>query len=245
MNKLMELRNCTIGYGKKIILNNMNISLYENDFLGIVGPNGVGKTTILKSLLGFIKPIKGNIIRDKQSFRLGYVPQRGYLDPLYPLTVLEVVLMGRYKLIKRKTSNIDISYAENALKYVGIHSLKSKLYRELSGGQQQRALIARALVIEPEILILDEPTNGMDIKSQKNILDLLKRLHSEKGISIILVTHLLNEILPYIKRVVLLKSNGYIQGTVKEIINKKNLSEFYASHIDVVKLEDKNFVIVR
>ncbi len=245
MEALVKFKNCSLGYGNKVVLNNINFEIFKNNFLGIVGPNGVGKTTILKSLLGIIKPINGALIKKNNNYKIGYVPQRGYLDPIYPLTTSEVVLMGRYQLIKSKVRNVDIEKVKDALKYVGIESLKEKLYRELSGGQQQRVLIARALVIEPEILILDEPTNDMDIKSQKNILDILMKLHKEKNITIILVTHLLNEILSYVNKVFLLKQDGYIYGSKEDIINDKNLSKFYNTEIEVTDVDNKKFVIVR
>lgn len=245
MKSLIQLKNCYLGYGKKIIIENINLDIERGDFLGIVGPNGVGKTTILKTLIGLIPPVKGRLLLKYENFRIGYASQRGVLDPIYPLTVFDVALMGRYQLMKKGTKELDEKKVLESLKYVGIKFLHNKLYRELSGGQQQRVLLARALSIEPEILILDEPTNGLDIKSQKNILDILLKLHKEKNITVIVVTHLLNEILPYVNKIMLLKQGGYLYGDKQSTITNKNLSYFYDADMDVVQADKKTIVVMR
>src|SRR3972149_9739447 len=168
---LVQFENVTLGYRRNVIAKEISFSIEEGEFVGIVGPNGSGKTTIVRAILGILKPQRGDIRvrgRSSERLRIGYVPQRDSIDPIMPFTVSDVVIMGRYGrlgMIRRPTSK-DRAAAIEALKHVDLLDQAASSYRDLSGGQKQRTLIARALAAEPDMLILDEPTNGMDLASR-------------------------------------------------------------------------------
>ena len=237
-NEIVTFSDVSIGYGKKIILNDLNFTIYENDFVGIVGPNGAGKTTLLMTLLGNLKPISGIIKKD--SLRFGYVPQRDVVQPLLPYSVLDVVMMGRYALLGlfRNPGKKDIEIAEECLHHVGIFDLRHSNYKSLSGGQRQRTLIARALAVQPNILILDEPTNGMDTPSHYSLLDLIAKLHDENNLTILLVSHLLTDVANIVKRLILLEKDFFQIGEIDEILSEENLRKTYSSDFAVKKIND-------
>jgi len=240
--EITSFSNVSIGYGKKIVLKDLNFSIYENDFVGIVGPNGSGKTTLLMALLGNLKPIKGSIKKD--SLRFGYVPQRDIVQPLLPYSVLDVVMMSRYSLMGLfgKPSKEDFEIAEESLKNVGILQLKNHNYKSLSGGQRQRTLIARALAVQPKVLILDEPTNGMDTPSHYTLLDLIARLHDENKLTILLVSHLLTDVANVVKRLILLEKEFFQIGDIDEILSEENLKKTYSSEFGVTKIDEEYII---
>ncbi len=243
--EIIKLKDVTIGYGKKIITENINLSIYENDFIGIVGPNGAGKTTLLRTLLGSLKPLSGAITKD--SHRFGYVPQRDAVQPLLPYTVQDVVIMGRYSLmgIFSKPSKKDYEVVEASLEKVGIKYLSNSNYTDLSGGQRQRTLIARALAVEPDILILDEPTNGMDTPSHHSLLNLISDLHEDKKLTIILVSHLLSDVANGVKRLVLIEKDFFQSGPIEEVLSEENLRKTYSSDFHVNKINDEYIITSR
>lgn len=232
---MINLSDVSIGYGKKIIAKDINFSVNKTDFIGLVGPNGAGKTTLLKTLLGTLKPLSGNI--RKKNLRVGYVPQRDFIQPLLPYSVYDVVMMSRYSLIGhfKNPGKLDKTIVEESLIKVGIEDLKNIHYYNLSGGQRQRALIARALAFQPNILILDEPTNGMDTPSHYSLLNLITNLHKEKNLAIIMVSHLLTDVANYVKKLILI-DNGFFQfGDIDEILSEENLKKAYSSEFAVKK----------
>jgi ABC-type Mn2+/Zn2+ transport system ATPase subunit len=241
-NEIIKFSGVSIGYGKKIILENLNFSIKENDFFGIVGPNGSGKTTLLKTLLGTLKPLKGNI--EKSPLRFGYVPQRDVVQPLLPYTVFDVVMMGRYSLLGlfRNPSNADKDIVEGSLEKVGIHHLKDYNYNSLSGGQRQRTLIARALAVEPKVLILDEPTNGMDTPSHYSLLDLIAGLHDINKLTILLVSHLLSDVANVVKKLILLEKDNFQVGDIGHVLSEENLKKTYSSEFLVAKINDEYII---
>ena len=236
---IIKFNGVTIGYGKKKIIENINVSIFENDFVGIVGPNGAGKTTFLRTLLGNLKPLSGTI--EKNSHRFGYVPQRDTVQPLLPYTVEDVVMMGRYSLmgIFDKPAKKDKEAVDVSLEYVGIQHLKNYNYNSLSGGQRQRTLIARALAVEPNILILDEPTNGMDTPSHYSLLDLISKLHDQNKLTILLVSHLLSDVANGVKRLILMEKNFFQYGLIEEVLSEENLRKTYSSDFHVNKIDDE------
>ncbi len=240
--ELIKLSNVSIGYGKKTVVENINLVIYVNDFIGLVGPNGAGKTTLLHTLLGILKPVKGQIIKDNIIF--GYVPQRDLVQPLLPYTVFEVVMMGRYPLMKtfQHPNKKDNEIVEHCLEKVGILSLKNEQYNNLSGGQRQRTLIARALAVEPEILILDEPTNGMDTPSHHSLLNLINELHSDNKLTIILVSHLLSDVANGVKKLILLEKDFFQFGEIQEVLSEENLRKTYSSEFSV-NIIDGEYII--
>lgn len=240
--EIIKFNDVTIGYGKKKIIENISVSIYENDFVGIVGPNGAGKTTFLKTLLGTLKPLSGTI--KKNSHRFGYVPQRDTVQPLLPYTVEDVVMMGRYSLMGTfgKPGKNDKEAVEASLSHVGIHHLKGLNYNSLSGGQRQRTLIARALAVEPNILILDEPTNGMDTPSHYTLLDLISGLHDENKLTILLVSHLLSDVANGVKRLILMEKDFFQVGPIEEVLSEENLKKTYSSDFNVNKIEEEYII---
>lgn len=240
--EIIKFSDVTIGYGKKRILGNLNFSIVENDFVGIVGPNGAGKSTLLKTLLGSLKTLKGTVTKD--DLRFGYVPQRDLVQPLLPYTVYDVVMMGRYSLMGmfNNPGKKDKMLVEESLDNVGICDLKNYHYSSLSGGQRQRTLIARALAVKPSILILDEPTNGMDTPSHYALLNLIADLHKEKHLTILLVSHLLSDVANYVEKILLIDKNFFQFGTIAEILSEENLQKTYSSEFSVSNINGE-FII--
>jgi ABC-type Mn2+/Zn2+ transport system ATPase subunit len=241
-NEILKLSNASIGYGKKVIASGINLSIADNDFIGIVGPNGAGKTTLLKTILGNIKLLKGII--QKQNIRFGYVPQRDLVQPLLPFSVYDVVMMGRSSLkgpFKRNNA-LDDKIVEESLAYIGISDLKEKRYSSLSGGQRQRTLIARALAVEPSVLILDEPTNGMDTPSHYSLLDLIEQLSGEKKLTIFMVSHLLTDVANIVKKLILIDKDYFQFGDIGDILSEDNLKRTYSSDFHVSLVNDEYII---
>ena len=235
-NQLIKLSDLTIGYKNKIVHRNINFNISENDFIGLVGPNGSGKTTFLRTLLGTLKPLSGTI--EKNKVRFGYVPQRDTVQPLLPYTVFDIVMMGRYSLkgLFGRLSKEDEIIVEESLTKVGISSLRFMSYNSLSGGQRQRTLIARALAVKPNVLILDEPTNGMDTPSHHSLLNLIEGLHDKGRLTVLLVSHLLSDVANLVKKIILFEKDNFQIGNIDEILSEENLSKTYAAEIKISKI---------
>lgn len=246
MKQLVTFERATLGYGRDVVLRDLSFSIVEGDFLGLVGPNGSGKTTILRALLGTHGPLSGTVTRDT-NLRFGYVPQRDQVDFDYPLTAAEVVLMGRYDRIGlgQRPTALDRSRAMLALEQVGIPELGDRHLKNLSGGQRQRTLIARALVGEPNVLVLDEPTNGMDLVSTTQILGLVRDLHEQSGITVLMVSHALNEVANYVERIALVVADGFRIGPTAEIMTEPVLSGMYGIPVEVSASNGHRVVIAR
>ncbi|MFH2035122.1 MAG: ABC transporter ATP-binding protein [Candidatus Zixiibacteriota bacterium] len=205
---IIHLKNVAFSYNGENVLENVNVEIFEKEFIWIVGPNGGGKTTLIKIILGLLRPQQGiaTVYGEKprkERHRIGYMTQETDLDLQYPVTVLDVALMGRIGnggggLFKRLT-NHDKKIAESALSEVGLENLKDKPFSNLSGGQLRRLLIARALAVEPDILILDEPNANLDVDSEKELYNLLKKLNER--LTIITVSHDSTFVSDFVKRV--------------------------------------------
>ncbi len=185
--KLIEVDNVSFAYSNENIIEQASFDINRGDMVTIVGPNGGGKTTLIRLLMGQLKPQRGSIkINGSRSKIFGYVPQYSILDSAYPITVFEVVLSGRIKSFG--FYNVaDKSAAAGALDSVGLASFARRSFFELSGGQRQRVLIARALVSAPEIIVLDEPTSNIDAEAERNLNNILQKLGADH--TLILVTH--------------------------------------------------------
>jgi ABC-type Mn2+/Zn2+ transport system ATPase subunit len=228
-----------MGYGRQVVLPDVSLQIQRGDELGILGPNGAGKTTLLKTLLGILSPVQGGITypEGRNHVRFGYVPQRQMVDETYPLTVAEVVMMGRYGRLRpgRRPQHEDRDAVTLALEEVGLPFLAERPYRELSGGQKQRILIARALVGDPTVLVLDEPTTDMDLRSERAIMELIVRFHTEQSLTILVVSHLLYVVLSLATTVALVNE----QVTVVPIAEARTpecLSTFYGIPVRVADL---------
>ena len=243
---LATFDRATLGYGRQIVLRELSFSIPEGDFLGLVGPNGSGKTTIVRALLGTHPPLAGTVTV-APGVRFGYVPQRDQVDYDYPLTTLDVVLMGRYDRVGlgRRPGPDDRRHALQALQQVGIPDLADRHLRELSGGQRQRTLMARALAGQPNILVLDEPTSGMDLVATTQILGLVRDLHERTGVTVLMVSHALNEVANYVERIALVMNQAFRIGTVSEIMTEPVLSAMYGIPVEVSAFEGHRVVIAR
>jgi ABC-type Mn2+/Zn2+ transport system ATPase subunit len=239
---IVKFTNVSIGYGKKIILDNINLSIERNDFIGIVGPNGSGKTTFLKTLLGNIKPLAGRIQKDNLVF--GYVPQRDVVQPLLPYSVHDVVMMGRYSLLGtfKSPGKLDEEIVSDSLKLVGISDLSSMNYNALSGGQRQRVLIARALAVKPDILILDEPTNGLDTPSHYSVLKLVSELQNKSHLTVLIVSHLLTDVANLVEKIILFEAGTYQFGLIEDALSEENLAKTYSTNIEIKKIDGKYLI---
>jgi zinc transport system ATP-binding protein len=199
MNTIIEVKNLYIRYGETEAISDISFNVERGDFIGLVGPNGGGKTTLAKAMLGLLPIYSGKISLFGQTIntfsnfkKIGYLPQKHTsINPLFPASVREVILLGTLstKAWPKKINRSDWQKVEKLLKDFGIADLKDKLISELSGGQQQKVMLARALVSEPELLILDEPSTALDPDSREQFFTHLKKLNNQKKITIILITH--------------------------------------------------------
>ncbi len=213
--KIITIKNLSFAYQRENkILENINLEVFGNDFLGIIGPNGGGKTTLLKIILGLLKADKGDVIvfnkKPKEARDLiGYVPQFLEIDLDCPVSVLDIVLIGilNRKKIFQKYNNKDFKLAKEALDFVDLWDLKNKQIGELSGGQRQRVYIARALIRKPKLLILDEPTASIDEKSEREFWELLKEIN--KNSAIIIVSHDIGVIFKNVNKIACLNKQLY------------------------------------
>jgi ABC-type Mn2+/Zn2+ transport system ATPase subunit len=246
MSSLIAFDGVTLGYGRRTVLTDLTFQIPVGDFLGLVGPNGAGKTTILRAILGSLKPVAGTVTR-ADGLRFGYVPQRDHVDYNFPLKVVDVVLMGRYDRVglARRPGKDDHRRARAALEHVGIEHLADEALAALSGGQRQRALIARALVGAPNLLVLDEPTNGMDLVSTTQILGLVRELHERDGLTVLMVSHALNEVANYVRRIALVLEGAFRVGVADEIMTEETLSEMYGIPVEVSSFGDHRMVFAR
>jgi len=188
---LVSLRSAALGYHGIAVLRGIELEIRPGDLIAVAGPNGSGKTTLFRTLLGFLPLIEGTIARNCPLDQFGYVPQSSALDPTFPITAREVVAMGGYGRLKfhQRLPTGERDRLEAVLNQVGLRHLAERAFFSLSGGQRQRMLIARALMVRPQILILDEPLSGVDPESQKAIGELLLRLNREEGQAIFFSSH--------------------------------------------------------
>ena len=241
---LVTVEDVTLGYGQSTVLSSLSFVIQRSDFIALVGPNGCGKTTVLRALLGLIRPRTGRIIWHVPAVRIGYVPQQRSLEGGWPLRAIDVVAMGLYDRIGllRRPDERHREAAMEALSYVDMQTMAERPFAALSGGQKQRILLARALAGDPSLLLLDEPTAGMDLVATSGVLDLLARLHSESGLTILLVSHQLNEVTGYVPRLGLFTEQGFRVGAAGELLTDARLSAMYGAPIHVVEADGRRLV---
>jgi ABC-type Mn2+/Zn2+ transport system ATPase subunit len=242
---LVRLEQVAIGYGRRPLLRDIDLEIGRGDFLAVVGPNGGGKTTLLRTLLGTLPPVAGRRTQPGP-LRIGYVPQRDHVDPLWPFTTEDVVVMGRYALagLGRALGRGDREHATAALVRLGIADLADRPFRTLSGGQRQRTLIARALAAEPELLALDEPTNGMDPSAELAAMDILADLHRSESLAIVMVSHRLEAVANYAERLALVDKDQALCriGPLDEVLRPETLSALYGRTVVVREEQGRRFV---
>jgi zinc transport system ATP-binding protein len=220
MTDLIDVKNLRFGYEHKLILDNISFSVEKGDFLGVIGPNGSGKSTLLKLMLGMLTPLDGNIRilgqeidKFSQWNKVGYVSQKASsFNSMFPATVEEVVkanIISKVGLLRTYTKQ-QREQVDYALELVEMKEYKNKLIGSLSGGQQQRVFIARVLVSHPELMFLDEPTVGIDARSEEAVYCLLAKLNQELGISIVMVTHDISAVLTHANKLACLADNGLV-----------------------------------
>ena len=188
---LVSLSKARLGYHDTVILDDVDLDINPGDFIAMAGPNGSGKTTLFRTILGFLPVLGGSLIRNCALQEFGYVPQSAALDPTFPISAGEVVEMGAYGRLKpfQQTPAAERQRLDDVLEQVGLRHLVSRSFFSLSGGQKQRILIARALMVRPKILILDEPLSGVDSESQAAITELLLKINREEGKAVFFSSH--------------------------------------------------------
>lgn len=198
---LIQIRDLDVAYQQELILTNVSLTVNDLDFIGIIGPNGGGKTTLVKVILGLLKPLRGKVEYGIDPAEIGYLPQGTQVDGQFPITVREVVASGLAGRKLKGNGNRDQrrGKTDEVLKKVGLHPFQSRSIGELSGGEFQRAMLARAIISSPRILILDEPDTHVDNKFEKELYALLQDLNEK--MTILLVSHDIGTISPYIKSI--------------------------------------------
>jgi ABC-type Mn2+/Zn2+ transport system ATPase subunit len=227
---VLSLEHVAVGYGHRVVLPNVSLSLRRGSFTGLLGANGSGKSTILKTVLGIIPPLEGRIVLHPVAGRppvLGYMPQRESLDPIYPLSSFEVVLMGVCGRIRPgfRISSEERDWVHQCLRETGAEQLSRKLFSELSGGQKQRILMARALATKPDILLLDEPTASIDAVASKAIMELLEKIYVAQRQTIVMVSHDLTTVREHAKGVIWLHEGRVLHGAVDDLLALDKIEE--------------------
>ncbi len=254
---MIELKGLTCGYGEKIILKDIGLSVKKGRFFGIIGPNGSGKTTLLKAITRLVPTIKGEIALDGADMKhlsvndiarsLAVVSQT---TPSLPMTVREFVLLGRipyYRKLQFFEDRNDNSIAESAMQLTGIAHLKDELMSEMSAGEVQLAFIARGLAQKPKVLLLDEPTSHLDITHQVAILDLVRRLNRNEGLTVVIILHDLNLASEYCDTIALIGDGRITKcGPPAEVLNYQTIEEVYKTVVIVREnpLSGKPFVLI-
>ena len=244
----IELDHVSIAYGQELVVEDVSLEVGRGEFAGILGPNGAGKTTVLKAILGLVRPVQGTIRlfgkpldSANGEHRIGYVPQLAQIDQRFPVQVWDVVMMGRFGRIGlvRWPGRADGEAVWRALDRVGIKDLARRQIGQLSGGQRQRVLVARALALEPEVLLLDEPTAGFDLAMAEGFYELLNDLHKKLRFTILLVSHDVTVVSQYVDQVACLNRRLIVHGRPEDVIDQVTLECMYGkgalffSHGDV------------
>lgn len=245
MHSAVSLRNVTAGYEFNMVFTRLSLEIQVGQFAGIVGPTGCGKTTLLKTILGTHPIISGNVMLNGasvdlgQARRIGYVPQLGSVDWSFPVTVEEVIMMGLYtnKRLWPWPNKRERERVRELANRLGIYNCLHHHIAHTSGGQRQRAFLARALINNPQLLVLDEPTSGVDIKTQHAVLHLLGDINSE-GITILLTTHDLNAVASHLPWVICFNNGVVAEGPPRDIFTNEILTKTYGGDIVIIKHGD-------
>jgi iron complex transport system ATP-binding protein len=248
----LKVKNLEFSYASAPILKDVCMELAPSEMLSIVGPNGVGKSTLIRCINRILKPDKGSILLDEQEIKemsmteiarhMGYVPQTS--TSAFPATVFDTVLMGRRPRLGWHSSEGDVEKVLEILKQLGIVKFAMRDFGELSGGQQQKVLVARALAQEPDILLLDEPTSNLDIRHQLDVMELIKKLVMEKGISAIMAVHDLNLASRYADKVIMMNGGSIVSaGGPPSVLIPENIASVYGVEVEVVNRKGTPYII--
>ncbi len=240
MKEAINFNNVNFNFDSATVLEDVSFVINSGDFISILGPNGGGKTTMAKLMLGIYTPNSGKVLIQGKSPRqtrdiIGYVPQYSLFDPNFPVSVMDVVLMGRINNFSIRYSKNDKEKAEKAMENVGINDLRSKPYSDLSGGQRQRVLIARAIATDPQILLLDEPTANVDAAVEYKMSAMLGKL--QKTMTILLITHDLGFVSELVNKVICVNKKVHIHPTSG--ITEEHIRELYHDNMKIVRHDIK------
>ena len=240
-SKAIEITDLTVAYQETPVLWDVDLNVPPGVLLAIVGPNGAGKTTLIKAILGLVRPAAGRVLIYNKPYEaqrriVGYVPQRGSVDWDFPTNVLDVVMMGRYGTLGwiRRPGKRERELAMQALEKVGMQAYTSRQISQLSGGQQQRVFLARALVQDATVYLMDEPFQGVDATTERAIIALLQELR-ENGKTVVVVHHDLQTVTDYFDWVTLLNVRRIASGPVAETFTTENLRETYGGRVAFIK----------
>lgn len=232
-DQLVTLENVSVAFDDDVAVDDASLSISAGDYVGIVGPSGSGKTTLLKVIAGAIAPSRG-VIHHEAGLRIGYVPQVDNVDWHFPVTVEEVVMMATRGRHLPWLSRSERSKMGSILEHLGLGTIRHRHIRALSGGQQQRVFIARALMDTPTLLLLDEPTSGVDVATRHDVLHLLHDLNHDHKIAVVLTTHDLNGIAAHMHDVVCLNRRVIASGRPHQILTPAVLEATYGAPMDVL-----------
>ncbi len=245
---ILDVRHLSVRYGDHLALEDVTFHLHKGERVAVVGPNGAGKSTLFKVIVGVIRPTAGEVriygSQPSGHVCIGYVPQRSQVEWRFPVTVEDVVMMGRIAQIGffRQPRKEDWKRVHQALETVGLLDLARRPIEALSGGQQQRMFIARALAQEAELLLMDEPLNGLDLPSQESILSLLEVLRAQQ-VTVMIATHDLDQAARFFDRIMLLNRRLIGFGEAKEVLRPERLKRAYGGKLQIVE-EDGNLIAV-
>jgi len=233
---LITLDNLGIGYNGQAVFSGISVSIARGSFTAVLGANGSGKTTLLKTVLGLLPSVAGTIktASDDSPVVFGYVPQAIQFDPIYLLTAFEVALMGAYGRIRpgRFVPSVERVFTRECLRAAGAEEFSRKRFAELSGGQKQRVLIARALVTRPDMLVLDEPTAGVDHAATHSVMEFISQIHEEEKITVLLVTHDFGVVRRYAEQVIWLHEGKVFHGAADVLLTPERITEMFEGGID-------------
>lgn len=248
---IVALENVTCGYDGQPVLTGVDLQIMPGDFVGLLGPSGSGKSTLLRVILGAVRLFSGNILIDgapaaSRRPPIGYVPQLETIDWNFPVTVQEVVLMGAAmrKPLLPWHSLSQVRKAKEIMERLGIFHLAHRHIRQLSGGEQQRAFLAQALISNPRLLLLDEPTSGVDIKTRDDVMHLLHELNHQ-AVTIVMTTHEINSVAAHLPRVVCINGGIVAQGPPTDIFTPEILSRTYGADMPVIRYQGLALVAER
>ncbi|MDD5307656.1 MAG: metal ABC transporter ATP-binding protein [Deltaproteobacteria bacterium] len=231
---LIRLDEVSIGYGRPL-MRPIDLEIRRGEFWGVVGPNGAGKTTLARTILGLLDPVGGRVDVRAKGLRYSYTPQRHRLSASYPVSAFEVVLMGRtaYLPVGRRPGPDDRKRATEELARLDMAEHGKALFRSLSGGQQQRVLFARALAVDPDVLVLDEPAEGMDLLGTSDILRFLRRLNADGRMAVLMISHRIDHVIDTVDHLCIINkdSDTFEAGPVATIASPERLSSLYGRPI--------------